>query len=289
VADAFCGSQPHPPLAEPYTDTKGCTYSWQQDVWSAWSSNCSDAATRTKAAYCVQSDGTKVDDSYCKAPKPAAVTETSGQYAGCTAHWAQYTASPGNGTCATGTIDYTSSVQCIDQSGRQISSTTCSANASLKKPAVVQGTASCRAYSTWSGTALGYTGTGYTNDGIMAVSYPGRLSDADALAKAISQCEKYTYQSAHHYTICQYYTSVYYPSVDRTYVYASPPGVYDTRSENPPSNATGAVYFGQSRWQFMNQNMDLYSGDVAFTTKGWSASRRQLDSDYGFYMNYSVK
>lgn len=64
-----------------------CTFSWKTGSWSAWSSNCSATAKRTRNVWCERSDGTEADSpSKCTGTKPA-TSQTQERYSGCTYSW----------------------------------------------------------------------------------------------------------------------------------------------------------------------------------------------------------
>jgi hypothetical protein len=70
-------------------ETRGCTYvppvsyAWQAAGWSAYGSNCSDSATRTRAVWCQNNSGATVADANCGGGRPTD-TESTGVYSGCT-------------------------------------------------------------------------------------------------------------------------------------------------------------------------------------------------------------
>ena len=60
----------------------GCSYAWQTESWSAWSTTCG-TGTRTRSVTCQRSNGSTVADTYCSAnPKPR-TSETSSITSGC--------------------------------------------------------------------------------------------------------------------------------------------------------------------------------------------------------------
>ena len=86
VADSECSAKglAKPVGSESAAQYGGCTYSWAQGGFGAWSSGCSANATRTQAVWCRRDvDGATVSDASCTAPRPAS-SQTSAQYGSCT-------------------------------------------------------------------------------------------------------------------------------------------------------------------------------------------------------------
>ncbi len=114
VADSSCMG-PKPAITQTCTPSSGfscgpeagtsqsvlltdiCTYSWQIEAWSSWSSQCSESATRTREVRCLRADGVFVADTSCTAAR-APSSETSGVFTGCTYSWI----SGGFGECSGG-------------------------------------------------------------------------------------------------------------------------------------------------------------------------------------------
>lgn len=102
VPDSNCTAT-KPPSSRSVERTEGCTYSWQDGTYSAYSSACSDAATRTQLTptTCVRSDGTAVPDTQCDQntkPNPELI---KGQYQGCTNSWILTDPGTWSSTCST--------------------------------------------------------------------------------------------------------------------------------------------------------------------------------------------
>jgi len=86
VADTECTNrgQAKPGTSESAPQYGSCTYSWAQGGFGAWSSSCSNSATRTQSVWCRRDlDGATVADSSCNAAARPPASQTSGQYAGC--------------------------------------------------------------------------------------------------------------------------------------------------------------------------------------------------------------
>lgn len=294
VPDEQCASAPKPSMTEGFNDTRACSYSWMQDRWSDWSSSCSDTATRTKTAYCVKSDGSTVHDSLCDAKtKPAPISETSGQYAGCTARWAFFFVSPATGvndTCFNGTVRYSAYPECADSSNKRVASSVCEKNVAIKKPANVSGVASCRTYNVFQGAPYGYNGYGSNGKSTPVKSYPGKLTETEVMEKAIEQCVNNASENTYYQAYCQFAQANYYPKVNRTYVIA---GIYldpgDKRIEPFPSDQSGVVTIGTAKWQGISRMMELKASDASFALNGWSTGTVTLNRDYSFTMTYVAK
>ncbi len=86
VGDAECTnrSQAKPTTSESAAQYGSCTYNWSQSGFGAWSSGCSNSATRTQTVTCRRDlDGATVADSFCNAGTRPASSQTSGQYSTC--------------------------------------------------------------------------------------------------------------------------------------------------------------------------------------------------------------
>ena len=66
------------PLTETIQEANytGCSYAWQSEAWSNWSTTCG-SATRTRTVTCQRSDGTLVADPSCNSRTKPAATEAS--------------------------------------------------------------------------------------------------------------------------------------------------------------------------------------------------------------------
>jgi hypothetical protein len=91
-------------------DYSGCTYAWSADVWSDWSSLCSDKAKRTRDVVCRRSDGQSAESENCTETKPA-IEENGEIYSGCTYSWKVSDWSSVN-ACSTN-VERTRSVECV--------------------------------------------------------------------------------------------------------------------------------------------------------------------------------
>jgi hypothetical protein len=86
VPDSDCTAKnlSKPATSESAAQYGGCTYSWAQGGFGAWSSSCSNSATRTQAVWCRRDlDGATVADSSCNAAIRPAASQSSGQYGSC--------------------------------------------------------------------------------------------------------------------------------------------------------------------------------------------------------------
>lgn len=89
AADSACKT-PKPDAERTTARLDGCTSSWTEGSWGAWSSSCSTSAVRTRTVTCVRQDGsggtTPVDDASCGSGRPDA-TQTGTVSTGCTFDW----------------------------------------------------------------------------------------------------------------------------------------------------------------------------------------------------------
>ena len=85
VADGECTDRgkARPASSESAPQYGSCTYNWAEGGFGAWSSGCSNTATRTQSVWCRRDlDGATVADGNCTAARPAS-SQTSGQYSSC--------------------------------------------------------------------------------------------------------------------------------------------------------------------------------------------------------------
>ena len=91
VADSQCdpATKPSASASETGANYSSCDYAWSgatEAAWGAWSSTCSNNATRTRSVTCTRSDGSTATDQQCvdagKGAKPA-TSQTQGIYTGC--------------------------------------------------------------------------------------------------------------------------------------------------------------------------------------------------------------
>lgn len=76
------GAGPKPAASQTVSSYTGCGYTWRTS-YGAWSSTCSDSATRINSVTCQRSDGVVVDDSMCAGDAPSR-QDTQGVYSSCT-------------------------------------------------------------------------------------------------------------------------------------------------------------------------------------------------------------
>lgn len=85
--DASRCSGPRPETTRTVPRHDGCTFSWREGAWGAYSSQCSLTSTRSRQVDCVRSDGMAAESSACDpAAKPGA-TQTAEITTGCTSSW----------------------------------------------------------------------------------------------------------------------------------------------------------------------------------------------------------
>lgn len=86
MPDDQCSGE-KPKSSETLSDFSGCRFNWVSSPWTAWSSSCSDSASRARTSTCVRTDGGIYDDSFCDASTRPAETETKGVYDSCSTEW----------------------------------------------------------------------------------------------------------------------------------------------------------------------------------------------------------
>ena len=64
-------------------NTTGCSYDWIEGGFGAWSSTCSNSASRTQTVTCRRSDGVTVSNSSCDAGTKPATSESMANYSTC--------------------------------------------------------------------------------------------------------------------------------------------------------------------------------------------------------------
>lgn len=116
------------------SDYSRCTFSWEAGDWSAFSSACSDAATRMRDVSCVRSDHSVVVDESCSGAKPAA-SEIGANVVGCGYGWATGEFSAPTSMC--GAATQTRSVTCQRTDGRTVDDSLCASQGA--KPDATQG------------------------------------------------------------------------------------------------------------------------------------------------------
>lgn len=127
VPDASCTAA-RPASSETQAIHTNCvTYTWRTGEWSQWSSQCSDAATRTRQVSCFGSDLQTAPDSSCTEPRPAA-SETQSIRSGCvTYNWQAGAWSDWSSHCSE-EAERTRTVSCMGSDGSTGTESQCTAN-----------------------------------------------------------------------------------------------------------------------------------------------------------------
>lgn len=127
VPDASCTAA-RPPSSETQAIHTNCvTYTWRTGDWSQWSSQCSDAATRTRQVSCYGSDLQAAPDSSCTSARPAA-SETKSIRTGCVTYdWQAGAWSDWSSHCSE-EAERTRTVSCIGSDGSTGTESQCTAN-----------------------------------------------------------------------------------------------------------------------------------------------------------------
>lgn len=103
VGDSSCPS-PIPESRETGENYQGCTYSWQQGMWGASQSTCSEETTRTRENKCMRSDGIQVSNEFCNPSEEPIRQETISDLSGCGFQWITSEFGPWSETCSANAI-----------------------------------------------------------------------------------------------------------------------------------------------------------------------------------------
>lgn len=114
LADESLCTDAKPNTEEEVADYSGCTYAWKKVATGAWSSTCSDNATRQATVTCQRSDGEIADDDFCEAETKPSSEFQSSNYSGCPSsiiygEWTEW-----NSSCSAN-ANRTRSVQCLQE------------------------------------------------------------------------------------------------------------------------------------------------------------------------------
>lgn len=109
-------------LTRQVADYRACSYDWEVEPWSDWSSSCSPSSMRQRKRTCLRSDGTQEDVlSHCPSPAPS-IEERSAVYSGCRYNW---TTTQWIRESGCGEVPQTREVQCTRQDGTKATSDLC--------------------------------------------------------------------------------------------------------------------------------------------------------------------
>lgn len=135
VSDADCTSRgiAKPALVETTPQYGACTYSYEASAWTAWSSDCSNAATRSRTLTCKRSNGDSVNDQECssRSVNRPATSETSARYGSCSYAWESGAWSGYSSGCSA-SATRTRSVVCKRSTGDVVGDVECATRAGAK-------------------------------------------------------------------------------------------------------------------------------------------------------------
>lgn len=116
---------PVPDETRKVRDLDTCSYSWDEKPWSAYSSECSVAAVRTRDVVCRRSNGETADDSFCsKAGDKPVTSETAERDGQCGYSWKEKDWGAFDSSCST-TAKRTRDVVCLRSDGVEVAETMC--------------------------------------------------------------------------------------------------------------------------------------------------------------------
>ena len=140
--DSNCAGITKPAETQPgAANYSSCTYSWDVGGYGAYSSTCSDSATRTRTVTCRRSNGDSVADSQCSGTKPA-TSETGPNTSECGYAWTTPTEWSYADTCSSSTTR-TRSTSCRRSDGKIVADGLCTAAKPSTSESGVSNFASC--------------------------------------------------------------------------------------------------------------------------------------------------
>lgn len=141
VSDASCTAA-RPESSQTQSIMTNCvTYSWRTGDWSQWSSQCSDASTRTRTVGCVTDTGQGAPDSACTDPRPPS-SETQAIHTQCVTYdWEADDWTDWNSLCSDNARRYRR-VKCVNSNGSSVHDRNCTAEKPPTSESSVQ-TAQC--------------------------------------------------------------------------------------------------------------------------------------------------
>jgi hypothetical protein len=194
------------------------TYSWSRGEWSSWSSTCSASATRSRITVCKRSDGAIASDSACT--EDAMRAETKSDFSGCTNKIQYNDATLNPNQYCQGSVAVTQNVWCVNRYGTPQDMSVCNADGFSTPPATIS--LPCSRTDSVTGDAFWSNGvpSGYA---YRKEAYAGRLSESEATAKALAQCNASDYLSdvANH-GFCYFIGYTWVPKANVTIVEAGP-------------------------------------------------------------------
>ena len=222
--DASCtGSRPA--SSQTSTIVTGCpvethSYSWRPEEWSAWSSVCSASSVRARTVTCVRDDGRLSGDASCEAGTRPASSEVKEDYSGCSNRIQYNDADLGRNQYCQGRVTVTQNVWCVNRYGTPQDMSVCTAEGISAPPPTIS--LPCSRKDSVTGNAFWSNGIppGYT---YRTGAYPGRLSESEATAKALAQCNASDYLAdVQNHGFCYFVSYTWVPSANVTIVEAGP-------------------------------------------------------------------
>lgn len=194
------------------------SYAWDRGEWSPWSSTCSASSTRSRAVVCRRSDGLVSGDAACS--QAAMSSETKEDYSGCSNRIQYNDAALVMDQYCQGRIKATQNVWCVNRYGTPQDMGSCTAEGLKEPPATIDLPCSRRDY---------VTGGAFWSNGVAPGSnyrkgvYSGRLSEAEATAKALEQCNASDYTTdVQNHGFCYFISYTWVPNANATVVEAGP-------------------------------------------------------------------
>lgn len=202
----------------PQTPAQGMSFDWERGAWSSWSSRCSQTATRSRSVVCMRSDGSLAGDASCTDDPMRSETRTD--LSGCSNRIQYNDATLSGGQYCQGRVSAEQNVWCVNQYGTPQDMSVCGAEGIPKPPATIDLPCSRRDY---------VTGDAFWSNGVAPGStyrkgaYQGRLSESEATAKALAQCNASDYLTdVRNHGFCYFIGYTWVPSAGVTIVEAGP-------------------------------------------------------------------
>ena len=192
-----CDVSERPAASQDVADYSSCSYSWIEGGFGAWTSTCSNSATRSQTVNCRRSDGTIMtgsQESLCSGTKPAQTEGPTGIYSTC-----GYTANYGSWSACDGTSRTRTMATCTRSTGDNVALSNCTSRGDQ-----LTQTESCVTYAWVAGTWNAWNNT-CTANSTRTQNYYCRASNGQTVADGNCAGPKPTNsETAPNYTGCTY-------------------------------------------------------------------------------------
>ncbi|WP_298841737.1 hypothetical protein [uncultured Salinicola sp.] len=192
-----CDASDRPAASQDVADYSNCSYNWIESGYGAWTSTCSNSATRSQTVNCRRSDGTIMtgtQESLCSGTKPAQTEGPTGIYSTC-----GYTANYGAWGACDGTSRSRTMATCTRSTGDNVALSNCTSRGDQ-----LTQTESCVTYAWVAGTWNAWGNT-CTANSTRTQNYYCRASNGQTVADGNCTGPKPTNsETAPNYTGCTY-------------------------------------------------------------------------------------